>query len=326
MKPEVKAKLLADLVEESHGGLESVAVVGRLADVRQFAAGLRSELGFAGTVELFGADLGDVSSARDVRPLAGLGEMRSRTVVIVEDDDKEAVLAAVTRLAPGGSPPKILLAGYGHYAFRDKTYDAIVEGLLVPSIANGYSNCLVHLYQCLRQAALLGLEGCVAEFGVFKGGTTRFLAEVVSSLDRTWPIYGFDTFDGFPPRRTTLDMYDHEGAEYSRFSLVQQYLADTNIELVRGDIVDTARILHDKPMVLTFIDTDNYSAARAAIAEVSEGTVVGGAIVLDHFTGENRFRYTLGERMAAMELLVPDTRYFNLHGTGVFLKLAGGEG
>lgn len=71
--------------------------------------------------------------------------------------------------------------------------------------------------------------------------------------------------------------------------------------------------------MLTFIDTDNYTSAKAAIEVVRERTVPGGAIVFDHFTGLNRFRYTLGERIAAKALL-DDVRYFNLHDTGVFYR------
>jgi hypothetical protein len=40
-------------------------------------------------------------------------------------------------------------------------------------------------------------------------------------------------------------------------------------------------------------------------------------MVFDHATGIDRFRYTLGERLAA-RLLLGDARYFHLHGTGVF--------
>ena len=47
--------------------------------------------------------------------------------------------------------------------------------------------------------------------------------------------------------------------------------------------------------------------------------MVGGAIVFDHFTGVNRFRYTVGERIAGLPLL-DDARYFHLHGTGVFYR------
>ena len=42
--------------------------------------------------------------------------------------------------------------------------------------------------------------------------------------------------------------------------------------------------------------------------------------VLDHYTGVDRFVRTIGERMAAQELLADDPRFFNLHGTGVFIR------
>ena len=73
------------------------------------------------------------------------------------------------------------------------------------------------------------------------------------------------------------------------------------------------------PIVLAFVDTDNYTSANAALDAIQDGVQVGGAIVFDHFTARNRFVYTLGERMAA-ERLLDDPRYFNLHGTGVFMR------
>ncbi len=320
MRGEVIEKLLDDVLDESLAGLQSLAVVGRAAEVRQFTAAVRGQLGFSGKLELFGTDLDQAYLGSEVRPRHELAEMQSGVVAIVEDEDKESVLALVLQHVDADAIPKVLLAGYGHFEFRDPKFRTIKDSLLVPSIANGYANCLVHIFQCLERAAACGLDGYVAEFGVFKGGTTRFIAETIAALGRSWPVLGFDTFEGFPPRRSILDMYDHEGAEYSRFALVQQYLSDVNVELVRGDIVDTATILRGRPMVLTFVDTDNYSAARAAIEAVIDNTAIGGAVILDHFTGERRFRYTLGERMAATELLCADPRYFNLHGTGVFLR------
>ena len=54
----------------------------------------------------------------------------------------------------------------------------------------------------MANAARLGLSGTVAEFGIFKGGTTMFLSRVIQRLGVTWPVIGFDTFGGFPPRRS----------------------------------------------------------------------------------------------------------------------------
>jgi O-methyltransferase len=159
----------------------------------------------------------------------------------------------------------------------------------------------------------------VAEFGMFKGGTTMFLSRVIERLGASWPVIGFDTFGGFPPRRSPLDMYDHPGCVFTDQAAVRRYLDGRDIEIVAGDIAETCRRLEGEDLVLTFIDTDNYTPARAAIEVVSDHTVPGGAIVFDHFTGTDRFRYTLGERIAGRALL-GDPRWFHLHGTGVFYR------
>lgn len=84
-----------------------------------------------------------------------------------------------------------------------------------------------------------------------------------------------------------------------------------------GDIVETASRLKNRDILLAF--TDNYTSAMAALDAVHDQIVHRGAIVFDHFTGVDRFLYTLGERIAAKRLLC-DSRFFNLHGTGVFLR------
>ncbi len=193
--------------------------------------------------------------------------------------------------------------------------------LLVPSLANGYPNSLVHLYQCLANAARLGLTGAVAELGMFKGGTTMFLSRVIERLGASWPVIGFDTFGGFPPRRSPLDMYDHPGCVFTDQAAVRRYLDGRDIEIIAGDIAETCRRLEGEDLVLTFIDTDNYTPASAALEIARERTVPGGAIVFDHFTGTDRFRYTLGERIAG-RVLLGDPRWLHLHGTGVFYRQA----
>lgn len=238
-------------------------------------------------------------------------------VLIASDEDKEVLLElAVPYLS---SKVRILLAGYGHFAFRDATFEEVVKTALVPSLANGYPNTLIHLYQCLQNAARLGLTGVVAEFGMFKGGTTMLLSRFIERLDQSWPVIGFDSFSGFPSKRSVLDMYDHPGCVFSDEEMVRRHVAGRSIEVVAGDVIATASRLADEDVILAFVDTDNYTSARAIIEVVQDQIVVGGAIVFDHFTGRNRFRYTLGERLAAKRLL-DDKRYFNLHDTGVFFR------
>ena len=147
-----------------------------------------------------------------------------------------------------------------------------------------------------------------------------FMSRIIRRLGAEWPVIGFDTFAGFLPRRSPLDMYDHPGCVFTDLAAVERYVAGQNIEIVAGDIAETCHRLDAEDLVLTFMDTDNYTPAKAALDVVIERTVVGGCIVFDHFTGIDRFRYTLGERIAA-SVLVKDSRFFNLHGTGVFHRV-----
>lgn len=251
-----------------------------------------------------------------VEPVTSLLSEPIDVIAVASDRDKEDLLLSAMPYIRG--TPRIIVTGYAHLHFRDPLFDELKSELLVPSLANGYPNTLPHLYECLANAARLELQGVVAEFGMFKGGTTMFLSKLVERLGRSWPIIGFDTFAGFPPRRSALDMYDHPDCVFTDLAAVERYLGG-RVEIVAGDIADTASRLVNESVVLSFIDTDNYSSAAAALAVVQERTLVGGAIVFDHFTGTDRFRYTLGERLAGHRLL-NDKRYFHLHGTGVFYR------
>jgi len=252
-----------------------------------------------------------------LRPIAQIKYDAPNVVLIASDDDKEGLLElAVPFLSP---EVQILLAGYGHFEFRDATFEEVINAALVPSLANGYPNTLVHLYQCLQNAARLGLVGVVAEFGMFKGGTTMLLSRFIERLGQNWPVIGFDTFAGFPSKRSVLDMYDHPGCVFLDEEMVRRHVAGRAIEVIAGDIVVTAKRLAHEDIILAFVDTDNYTSACAVLDVIQDRIVVGGAIVFDHFTGRNRFRYTLGERFAAKRLIA-DRRYFNLHDTGVFFR------
>jgi transcriptional regulator with XRE-family HTH domain len=68
-----------------------------------------------------------------------------------------------------------------------------------------------------------------------------------------------------------------------------------------------------------YMGQGDLNAAGQPLDVVRERIVPGGAIVFDHFTGTDRFRYTLGERIAG-RVLLDDPRWFHLHGTGVFYQ------
>lgn len=322
MRAEDYAKLLEDLKQELTSGARSVGILGFTATTLRLLGSL-APCGLLAAVEAVytpETDQGGMPGPPlivPLRPFKALAEAHPDVLVVAADDDKEGLLLAALPFIQG--TPKVIVAGYRHLAFRDPVFAEELAQLLVPSMANGYPNTLIHLYQCLANAARLNLRGVVAEFGMFKGGTTMFLARVIKRLGQDWRMIGFDTFGGFPPRRSPLDMYDHPGCVFTDLPAVLRYLDGHNVEIVVGDIVETCERLKEEDLVLSFIDTDNYSSAKAALELVRERTVVGGAIVFDHFTGVDRFRYTLGERIAG-RVFLGDPSYFHLHDTGVFYR------
>ncbi len=320
MNPDDYARLLDDLEHELLSGAQPAGILGLTPVALQLLRSL-APAGLLGTVEaIYRAEERAVDGLGLAVPIRGLSELTQadlKVLVVAADAEKEDLLRAALPYIRG--TPKVIVAGYSHLQFRDPVFHETLSQLLVPSFANGYPHSLTHIYQCLKNAARLGLAGVVAEFGMFKGGTTMFMSQVIERLGMAWPVIGFDTFSGFPPRRSPLDMYDHPGCFFYDLPAVQRTFQGRDVEIIPGDIVETCRRLTSEDLVLSFIDTDNYTPARAVVELVRDRTLVGGAIVFDHFTGTNRFRYTLGERMAGMVML-DDPRYFNLHGTGVFYR------
>ncbi|MBU0555682.1 MAG: TylF/MycF family methyltransferase [Alphaproteobacteria bacterium] len=254
----------------------------------------------------------------DARPLAQLRTDRPDLVIVASDHEKEALIEAALPFVT--SSTKFIIGGFGHFQFRDPIFARETANAFAPSFANGYPNTLIHIFQCLQSAARAGLQGAVAEFGMFKGGTTMLISRFIEAFGMDWKVYGFDTFEGFPPPRSALDMYAHPDCVYMDLDTVRRYFVGRNVEVIPGDVVETVHALANSPIVLAFIDTDNFTAAAAIVDVVADLVVPGGAIVFDHFTGRDRFLYTLGERMAGARLL-HDRRYLNLHDTGVFLRL-----
>lgn len=252
-----------------------------------------------------------------LRDIADLAALKPDIVVIAEDRAKEPLLEVLATTLPPET--KLLIGGFAHFDFHDEIFDRVCKNLFIPSFANGYRHSLVHIYQCLVNAHRLGLKGVVAEFGMFKGGTTMLISRFIEEIGADWKVFGFDTFSGFPPKRNVLDMYAHPDCVFLDAELVKGVLARRNVEVVEGDVVQTVSQLSEQDLVVSFVDTDNFTSASAIIRVIAERTVRGGAVIFDHWTGHDRHLDTIGERIAA-KVLAADERYFNLHGTGVFVR------
>lgn len=253
-----------------------------------------------------------------ILPPSSIQELQFDTLVIVSDSEKEQILKSFVKL--DRRKPRIILAGNSHLEFHDKVYEKIFSSLEIPSRAFGYKNMLIHLYQSLVYIAKKRLKGDVVEFGVYRGGTTVFLAKAIKELGLESKIYAFDSFNGFPYRRSALDMYDDPHDEFNDFQSVVDYCSPYNVELIKGDINETCNQIKDVPLVMSFFDTDNYSPAKATLEMCYKQTVNGGIIAFDHYFCDQRWLYTLGERIAASEFFA-DKNVLNFYGTGIFIKL-----
>ena len=70
-----------------------------------------------------------------------LGVLESESidvVVLAFDAEKECYLRHIA--AHTAHCPRVVLAGYRHFEFRDRVYSAALEALDEPSLANGYPN------------------------------------------------------------------------------------------------------------------------------------------------------------------------------------------
>ena len=188
--------------------------------------------------------------------------------------------------------------------------------LLVPSLADGYQYSLIRLYECQADAARLGLSGMVAESGMFKGGTTMFLSRVIARLGASWWV--FDTFGGFPPGRSRRICTTTQTASSPMKQPYGAILTDGTSRLSPGTCRKPPPAGRGRHGAHLHRHRQLHPRQRG-LKVVRERTVPGGAIVFDHFTGTDRFRYTLGERIVGRGLL-DDPRWLHLHGTGVFYR------
>lgn len=287
---------------------ESLELIGRLR-----SSGLASRI--CGIVALEGSSTSECCGIPVIGP-EEIDRIDPDTLVIPTDAGKEDALRGFVRCSH--SRPRIIFVGDGQYDFRNPAFSSLLRSCAVKPKAWGYPLMLVHLFQALAYLAERKVLGNVAEFGVLHGGTTVFLAKAMNHFGLSGRIYGFDTFSGFPPAASPLDLFVDSKYSLSEFDSVRRYCEPYPIELIHGNIAETYHRLRGIPLALCFFDTDNYTPVRAALPTCAEQLVPGGVLAFDHYYSPGWGR-TIGEKIAADEVLTSG-EFFHLHGTGIFLK------
>jgi O-methyltransferase len=127
----------------------------------------------------------------------------------------------------------------------------------------------------------------VAEFGVFRGGSTRFIAEALRLRGLDLPLYACDTFDGHATVDEARDARHRTGKQFSGVDAtrVRTYLEGLpSVRVLQGDIEQTAeQMAEEQGFGFVHIDVDVYPATRFCLEFFAPRLVPGGTIVVDDY-------------------------------------------
>ncbi len=145
---------------------------------------------------------------------------------------------------------------------------------------------------------IVGLEGDVLEFGVFKGASLVRLASFRDLLEGSAArrVIGFDAFGEFPAGlslesdREFVDRFERDcGNGISKEELATHLRRKelTNIELVEGDLHETLPLYLERnpsqKIALLHMDVDVYEPTKTVLEQLYPRVVPGGILMLDDY-------------------------------------------
>jgi len=177
---------------------------------------------------------------------------------------------------------------------------------------------LLALYELFKK--VLPVKGSIVECGVYRGfglmAWANFSA-VLEPANLTRRIYGFDTFEGFPPLgpkdrtdRARMKKADLSADSYDELNeLIKVYDANRflghvpKVHLIKGDVVKTIPEFIEKNqhlvVSLLFLDFDLYEPTKTAVEHFFPRMPKGGVIAFDELDNP----IWPGETMALLETL-----------------------
>jgi O-methyltransferase len=143
----------------------------------------------------------------------------------------------------------------------------------------GRERCFM-LYQLVRHTT--GMDGDIAEVGVYKGGTAKLIAKVAAETTKT--VHLFDTFSGMPPTDITKDLHKEKDFSDAPLDDVKMYLKDcSNVRFYPGFFPDTSDDVSNLRFCLVHIDVDIYKSVADCCKFFYPRMVKGGIMVFDDY-------------------------------------------
>lgn len=126
------------------------------------------------------------------------------------------------------------------------------------------------------------VEGAVAEVGVWRGGSTLLLADLLPNKT----IWAFDTFEGLPYHHPQDNFHVTGQFDQVDFDEITSTLREwSNIKLVKGIFPQSSAgiFFGDERFSIVHIDVDMYKAYHDCLAYFWNKMVPGGIILLDDY-------------------------------------------
>lgn len=163
--------------------------------------------------------------------------------------------------------------GYGDFAH----YMQLVEPVSLVSPDRIYV-----LYTLALNA--LRLSGEFWECGVYKGGTARMFAELLSTEADPRRLHLFDTFSGMPETDQAHDLHQMGDFADTSFRSVRSFVGNSGrTEFHPGFIPDTFATMESSVIALAHVDVDIYRRVKDCCAFIYPRLISGGIIIFDDY-------------------------------------------
>jgi O-methyltransferase len=145
------------------------------------------------------------------------------------------------------------------------------------------------LYSLARRIESAGIDGIVAECGVFRGGSAALLAAATSPARQ---VFLFDSFQGLPApgekdgqqaRSRYREGWCQGTAADVRAICRRLGVADSRVHMVEGWFQDTLPTFQAVPVALLHIDADWYESVRLCLETFYDRVSPGGCVVFDDY-------------------------------------------
>ncbi len=178
-----------------------------------------------------------------------------------------------------------------------------------------YYDRLHTIYQLILQlnvAVKSGQKINLAEVGVYKGGTSYFIAALAHRLKLNITHCCFDTFEGHAAQDIDLSVETSHKARYfndTSYESVRDYLSRfKNVDVYKGRFQDTCHYIQDTPIHFVHLDMDIYEPTIFALKFFDKRVVNGGMILVDDYG----FESCPGIEKAVAEFTSVNSQYFGM--------------